>query len=290
MFKNFGSGVGLRSAHYSQFLKTPPTSVRWVEVISENFMRWENGLLPSRPVKTLEQVRSQFPVHLHGVSLSLGSADDLNFNYLKRLKELVDRIEPEIVSDHLCWTGVDGENLHDLLPLPYTQSTIDWLVGKILRVQDFLGRRILIENLSTYLEYSSSEMPEWEFLSEIAKKADCGLLLDLNNVYVSSVNHGFNPLDYLRSLPTERVGQIHLAGHRVEADGLLIDTHDAPVCDDVWTLYEWYVENHPSVSTMIERDGNIPDWEELETEILKIQKITERAHARINARVATATI
>lgn len=290
MFKNLGAGVGLRPIHYAHFMEAPPPTVKWVEVISENFMRWQDDRLPARPLRNLEKIRSQLPVHLHGVSMSIGSSDNLNFDYLKRLKELTDRIQPEIVSDHLCWTGVDGQNLHDLLPLPYTQETIDWVVEKILRIQDFLGRRILIENLSSYAEFKISEMPEWQFLKEIVTRADCGLLLDINNIYVSSVNHNFNPLDYLREIPHERVGQIHLAGHSVEDDGFLIDTHDALICDDVWTLFEWYCERHSAKSTMIERDDNIPDWRELEMEIVKMSQIQEDANARATTREHSATL
>lgn len=291
MFKNLGHGVGLRPPHFSKFLTTPPSSIQWVEVVSENYLRWENGIWPSQPIRHLERVRERIPVNLHGVSMSIGTASDLNFDYLKRLKELIDRIEPELVSDHLCWTGIDNQNLHDLLPLPYTKETIDWVVGKILQTQDFLGRRILIENLSSYAEFKASEMPEWEFLSEIARRADCGILLDINNIFVSGSNHGFNPLEYLRGIPHDRVGQIHLAGHSVESDGFLIDTHDAPVCDEVWTLFEWYAERYPSRSTMIERDANIPDWADLEMEVLKIAAINKRtAHARIASREPAATV
>lgn len=241
-------------------------------------------------MKNLERVRSLLPVHLHGVSMSIGSADDLNFEYLKRLKELIDRIQPEVVSDHLCWTGVDGENLHDLLPLPYTEETIRWVADKIMRVQDFLGRRLVIENLSSYVEFKTSQMREWEFLSEIVNRADCGLLLDINNVYVSSRNHDFNPLDYLNGIPHERVAQIHLAGHSVQDDGFLIDTHSTAVCDDVWTLYEWYTQKSGCRSTMIERDENIPQWAELEKEILKIRHIQEASHGRHLSARAPATL
>lgn len=294
MFKNHGTGVGLRPTHYSQFTESSPVVrnkiVNWVEVISENFMRWPDGFLPGSPIQNLERVRSLMPVHLHGVSMSLGSADPLNKDYLIRLKELMDRIQPELISDHLCWTGVDGENLHDLLPLPYTEATIRWVSEKILRAQDFLGRRMVIENLSSYVEFQQSGMPEWEFLSEIAKRADCGILLDINNVYVSSRNHAFNPMEYLKNIPIERVAQIHLAGHSVQDDGFLIDTHSTPVCDDVWALFRWFTKQYGMKSTMIERDENIPEWAELEKELLKIKQYQEAASARANTLGTSATL
>lgn len=274
--------MGLRPAHYHNFLTSPPKTVSWVEVISENFMRWENGILPGKPISALESVRKNLPVVLHGVSLSIGSADPLNKLYLKRLKEIVDRIEPSHISDHLCWTGVDGENLHDLLPLPYNSEAFKTVVEKTKKVQDYLGRRILLENPSSYLEFDSGEMTEWEFLAEVAKQADCGILLDINNVYVSSVNHGFDPIKYLNAIPFERVGQIHLAGHSVKNDHL-IDTHDEPVCLEVWKLFEWFVKNKGVVSTMIERDDNIPDWSELEKELITAKRILspkEEGHER----------
>jgi uncharacterized protein len=203
---------------------------------------------------------------LHGVSLSLGSADPLNEDYLARLRALVDRIEPAWVSDHLCWTGVDGVNLHDLLPLPYTEEVLNYLAARIDRVQGVLGRRILVENVSSYLTFAESQISEWEFVAELAKRADCGLLLDVNNVYVSSVNHGFDPLRYLDALPAERIGQIHLAGHSRQG-GVLIDTHDHPVCPEVWALYRAAVERFGAVSTMIERDDHIPEFAELVAEL-----------------------
>jgi uncharacterized protein (UPF0276 family) len=253
-------------------------------------MRWQSGFLPGPPLRNLEKVRRHLPVHLHGVAMSLGSADPLNWNYLQRLKELIDRIQPEIVSDHLCWTGVDGENLHDLLPLPYTEEAITRVADKIIRVQDFLKKRILIENLSSYVTFKHSEMTEWEFIGEIVSRADCGILLDINNVFVSSVNHGFAAKDYLSKLPHERIGQIHLAGHSVQDDGLLIDTHDSSVCDNVWSLYAWYTGRFGVRSTMIERDENIPEWTDLECEVSKIFEIQETANEPPDARSTSATL
>ncbi|MGZ3769008.1 MAG: MNIO family bufferin maturase [Bdellovibrio sp.] len=276
-FKDFGTGVGLRPSHYSEFLKKTPDSVSWLEVISENFMPWQNGNSETevRAFQNLEKVRTNLPVFLHGVSMNLGSCDDLDFDYLKKLKDLVQKIDPAIVSDHLCWTGVKGFNVHDLLPVPYTFEALQLMVEKIDRVQNFLGRRILIENPSSYLEFTQSEMSEWDFLKTLTEKADCGLLLDINNIYVSSVNHNFDPLEYLRTLPQERIGQIHLAGHSTMKGGYLIDTHDHPVCDEVWDLYRWSVNNFGTFSTMIERDDNIPEWQELEKEVLTIQRIRD---------------
>ncbi|MGZ3772933.1 MAG: MNIO family bufferin maturase [Pseudobdellovibrionaceae bacterium] len=274
-FKDLGTGVGLRPAHYSDFLNKTPSSVSWVEVISENFMAWQgsDGTL-GRAFQTLQKIRKNLPVALHGVSLNLGSADKLDMDYLKRLKDLADKIDPVIISDHLAWTGVNGKNIHDLLPIPYTEEALKLIVEKIEIVQNLMGRRILIENPSSYLEFNQTEIPEWEFISTLIKKADCGLLLDINNVYVSSVNHGFDPRTYLKNIPQEQIGQIHLAGHSV-MDGYLIDTHDTPICAEVWDLYRWSVSQFPSISTMVERDGNIPEWNELEEEILKIKGIRD---------------
>jgi uncharacterized protein (UPF0276 family) len=272
-FPDLGVGVGLRPEHYEIFSNAKPDSVSWVEVISENFMASEKGSF-GRSLQNLERIRKEVPIVLHGVSMSLGSVDPINLSYLKRLRELIHRIEPRWISDHLSWTGVDGENLHDLIPLPYTREALDVMTDKILRTQDFLGQRILIENPSSYVEFSFSEMTEWEFMSELAERADCGILLDVNNVYVSSVNHGFDPIRYLESVPFHRVGQIHLAGH-TNQNGFLIDTHDEPVCEEVWALYRWVVDRFGPISSMIERDAHIPAWEELEAEVQRIAHIRE---------------
>ena len=270
-FPDYGMGVGLRPAHFGRFVEGPPAAVSWVEVISENFMDWESRRA-RRPLQQLERICSSLPVALHGVSLSIGSTDPLDLNYLKRLKDLVDRMEPCWVSDHLCWTGVGDENLHDLYPVPFTRESLNWISERIRFVQDFIGRRILIENVSSYIEFEDSEMSEAEFLRELTSEADCGLLLDINNVYVSSVNHGFDARRFIEALPHERVGQLHLAGHSKKG-GFLIDTHDAPVVDEVWDLYRYTAERVGPVSTMIERDANIPEWEELELEIVKARAI-----------------
>lgn len=273
--KDFGVGVGLRPAHHFEFLNEKPKSVQWIEVVSENYMPWKNqNYIQSHD--TLTCVRQDYPIALHGVSMNLGSSDSLNLDYIKRLKILIDTIEPFIVSDHLSWTGVNGQNVHDLLPVPYTSEALNVFVDKISKAQDLLGRQILIENPSSYLEYSLSEMNEVEFILSVIKQSGCGLLLDINNVYVSSVNHGFDPLEYLKKIPKNIIGQIHLAGHSI-LDGYLIDTHDSPVCEEVWNLYEWHVSNNGPCSVMIERDGNIPEWQELEKEIKRLGEINEKS-------------
>ncbi len=265
-------GLGLRAPHYSLILDEKPP-VSWFEALSENYMGLTSGG-GGRPLQILEKIRQDYPLVLHGVSMSIGSADDLNFVYLEQLKKLIQKIQPEWVSDHVCWTGVQGENLHDLLPLPYTQEALQHLVGRIQKVQDFLGRRMTFENVSAYLSFGHSEMTEWEFLSELAQKSDCDLLLDVNNIYVSSVNQGFDPEIFLRSLPRERVKQMHLAGHS-EGDGCLIDTHDAPVTPDVWKLYEKAVALFPGTPTLIEWDDKIPSLARLQEEAAAAKKIWE---------------
>ena len=246
-----GCGIGLRTEHYEDITRDWPR-VDWFEALSENFM--DSG---GRPLAVLEDVRRRYPIALHGVSLSIGSADPLDERYLERLKALVERIEPAIVSDHLCWTGVDGQQLHDLLPLPFTEEAIRHVAGRVQRVQEALGRRSLLENVSAYVTYAHSTMPEWEFLREVAERAGCGLLLDVNNVYVNAYNHQFDPLDYLRRVPGELVGQIHLGGH-TPMDGYLFDTHGRPVTDAVWALYEEALRRWGPVSTLIEWDEDIP--------------------------------
>lgn len=280
LFPKLGYGAGLRTPHYDHILHSHP-SVDFFEAISENFMGIESGS-GGKPIAILEKVRANYPVALHGVSLSLGSTDPLNENYLKQLKTLVERIQPAIISDHLCWTGVLGNNLHDLLPLPYTQEAIEHVANRITRVQDILKRRILIENVSSYVTYSHSEMNEWDFLREIVDRADCGILLDVNNIYVSSVNHGFNALDYIRAIPKKRIGQYHLAGYSDHGTHI-IDTHDHPVSSQVWELYQHTIEYFGNTSTLLEWDDKIPAFEVLENELNKA-KAVERL---ILGRVAT---
>lgn len=264
-----GFGLGLRPEHYESILKQQP-SLDWFEIITENY------LVPGgKPIYYLDQIRAHYPMVMHGVSLSIGSTDTLDMHYLKQVKELAKRIEPAWISDHLCWTGVNGLNLHDLLPLPYTLQAIDHIVTQINRVQDYLGRQILIENVSSYLTYQQSEMTEWEFLSEISERADCFILLDVNNIYVSAFNHAFNCHDYIKGIPKHRVLQIHLAGH-ANYGNYIIDTHDAPIIQPVWDLYADSIQYFGHVSTMIERDDNIPDLSELMNELEHARKISEK--------------
>lgn len=270
-FSDFKTGVGLRVPFYEIFWQSRPKNVHWVEVISENYMLWPDKK-NTRPLAKLTHIRKNVPIALHGVSMSIGSTDPLNKAYLKSLKNLIETIEPIAVSDHLCWTGVNKHNTHDLLPVPYTTEALFHIRDRILRVQDFLKRRILIENVSSYVEFDASEMMEWDFLRELSKQTDCGILLDINNVYVSSVNHGFNALRYLEAIPADRVGQIHLAGH-LNKGTHIIDTHDSHVCDDVWALYAWWVKNNGLQSTMVEWDSKLPPWKTLHREVKKAAEI-----------------
>jgi hypothetical protein len=261
-----GFGLGLRPTHYETILTEAP-AVDWFEIISENY------LVPGgRPLHYLDRIRERYPMVMHGVSLSIGAQDPLNRDYLRQLRALAGRIEPAWISDHLCWTGAHGLNAHDLLPLPYTEEALKHVATRVGEVQDFLGRRILLENVSSYVSYPESEMSEWEFLRELAGRADCLILLDVNNIYVSSVNHEFDPLTYLNAIPPERVWQFHLAGHRNHGD-YIIDTHDEPVIDPVWELYAAAVRRFGRVSTMIERDDNIPPLAELLAELDRARRI-----------------
>jgi len=272
-----GVGLGLRTVHYDHILKHKP-KVPWFEVISENYMGTLAGS-GGRAIQILEQFRKDYPIVMHGVSLSIGSKDPLDKAYLKKLKNLAARIEPMWVSDHLCWTGVQGQNLHDLLPLPYTKETISHLVDHIQEVQNFLGRRILMENVSSYVSYEHSEMTEWECLTDVANKADCMILLDVNNIHVSAVNHKFNGIDFLNGIPKNRVGQFHLAGYS-DMGTHLIDTHDHPVSDPVWTLYEAAVERFGAVPTLIEWDDHIPAFPRLWQEAKHAERIQKKALSR----------
>jgi uncharacterized protein (UPF0276 family) len=251
-----GHGVGLRPKHYPH-LWDGSGRVDWFEVISENFMS-----AGGRPLAALERARALGPVVLHGVSLSLGSTDPLNEVYLAELRALADRIEPAWVSDHLCWGSVGGHYAHDLLPLPYTEEALAWVAERVARAQDRLGRQILIENVSSYLAFTHAAMPEWEFLAGVAARAGCGVLLDVNNVYVSARNHGFEAAAYLAGVPVGTVGQIHLAGH-TDMSSYLFDTHDGPVIDPVWALYRAAVRRFGRVSTLVEWDDHIPALEVL---------------------------
>ena len=264
-----GFGLGLRPEYCQQILDEH-VPIDWVEILSENY------LVPGgRPLFFLDKIRKQYPVVMHGVSLSLGSTDPLNLDYLKQLRELANRVEPEWISDHLCWTGVKGLNMHDLLPLPYTQEAIDHVTARIAYVQDWLKRPLLIENVSSYLTYRQSQMTEWEFIAQILNKTGCYLLLDVNNVYVSAINHGFNPHEFINNLPTTQVAQIHLAGHTQVAN-YIIDTHDAPIIEPVWQLYQDTIKLLGPISTMIERDDHMPPMAELISELAHARNIMKR--------------
>jgi len=266
-FPPLGYGLGLRKEHYKEIIETRP-EIDWFEVLTENY------LVPGgKPLHYLDQICEHYPVVMHGVSMSIGSSDPLNHDYLAQVKNLARRINPHWISDHLCWTGLDGINAHDLLPLPYTEEAIQHVAQRIRQVQDFLERRILMENVSSYVTYSQSgDMTEWEFLTAVAEEADCLLLVDINNIYVSSVNHEFDPLDYLHGIPVERVQQHHMAGHSDYTD-YIIDTHDDVIIEPVWDLYAEAVKRYGNVSTMIERDDNIPDLSVLLEELGRIRDI-----------------
>jgi len=261
-----GLGVGLRSKHFQHLLQHPP-QVGWFEIISENFMN-NHGF--ARHV--LLHIRQQVPVVMHGVSMSIGSTDPLNMEYLRLLKELETLIEPAWVSDHLCWTGVAQVNTHDLLPMPLTEESLQHVCERVLRVQDYLKRPLILENPSTYLEFQASTMPEWEFLSALAQRSGCGLLLDVNNVFVSAHNHGYDPEHYIRNLPHQQIVQMHLAGPTA-CGNLLIDTHDQPVPSRVWELYQLAHQLTGGVSTLLEWDDNIPEYDVLVAELFKAKEV-----------------
>jgi uncharacterized protein len=267
-----GFGLGLRPDYYEEILETKPP-LDWFEILTENY------LIPGgKPLYYLDKIRADYPIVMHGVSLSIGSTDPFDQDYLTQLKNLASRVQPKWISDHLCWTGVQGINAHDLLPIPYTYEAVAHIVSRIQQVQDFLGRPILIENVSSYLTYKQSELSEWDFILEIVRQAGCGILLDVNNVYVSSINHQFNPLEYIHALPAPSVCQIHLAGHSNHGD-YIIDTHDAPVTQEVWELYAATIRHLGAVSTMIERDDNLPPFAELLAEVNHAKYIAKQVLA-----------
>lgn len=271
-----GFGLGLRRTHYADFLDGD-VPVDFIEVISENYMV-DGG----RPLRILEQVREKHPVIIHGVSMSIGSAGGLDTEYLTKLKRLEQRIDPLWVSDHLCWTRTSAHNSHDLLPLPLTEEALSAVCDNIDHAQSFLGRPMLFENPSSYLTFPEDELSEWEFMSEMARRTGCYLLLDVNNIYVSAQNHGFSAEDYLAGLPLDRVRQIHLAGHT--PGEIIIDTHDREVCDDVWALYAKAMSMiEQPVATMIERDDKIPPLPELLTELGQAQKLAYGARESVAA-------
>lgn len=251
-----GFGLGLRTVHYADFL-AQPQGVDWLEVISDNYM-----VPGGKPLRMLEAIRARYPMAMHGVGLSIGAVAGPDRAYLRQLRQLVDHVQPLWVSDHLCWTGVHGRQLHDLMPLPYTDEALDVVVRNVRRVQDALGRRLVLENVSSYVSFKQSHMSEWDFIAAVCEQADCLLLLDVNNIYVSSVNHGFDAMAYIDRMPAHRVQQVHLAGHSHNGNHI-IDTHDQPVSDPVWALYDHACRCFGQVATMIERDDHIPPLPEL---------------------------
>lgn len=268
-----GFGLGLRPQHFPDIVGGDAgacAGVDWFEIISENFIATGGP-----PLRNMMAVRERFPMVMHGVSMSIGSVDPLDREYLAGLKALADLVEPELISDHLCWTGAHGVNMHDLLPLPMTEETVEHVAGRVCEVQDFLGRRFMLENASTYVRFADDEMTEWEFLSEICRRADCDILLDVNNIFVSAFNHGFEAADYLAGVPAERVKQIHLAGHENNGDHI-VDTHNEPVPAAVLDLYADAVRTLGPVPTMIERDDNIPPFAELVEELRGVRRIAEK--------------
>jgi uncharacterized protein (UPF0276 family) len=269
---SLGFGLGLRPEHYETILNESPP-VDWFEILTENY------LVPGgKPLHYLNRIRERYPLAMHGVSLSIGSSAPLDLEYLRQLKALAQRVEPAWISDHLCWTGIAGANLHDLMPLPHTEEALRHVIERVQRVQDVLGRRLVLENVSSYVSFRNSTLSEWEFLAAVAEGADCLILLDVNNVYVSSVNHGFDAQAYLAGVPRDRVQQFHLAGHQTR-DAYLIDTHDHPVPDPVWELYLAAVRRFGEVTTMIERDANIPPLGELLQELNQARVLAARGPA-----------
>ncbi|HIO97485.1 MAG TPA: DUF692 domain-containing protein [Leucothrix sp.] len=272
---SLGFGLGLRKEHYNTILETSP-DVDWFEVLTENY------LVPGgKPLYFLDQISERYPVVMHGVSMSLGSHDPLDMDYLKQVKELAERTQAKWISDHMCFTGVDGVNAHDLLPLPMTDEAIRHVSNKIEQAQDFLGRQILVENASTYITYKQSNITEWDFTKAVAEESDSLILLDVNNIYVSAYNHGFDPLEYLDGIPADRVQQHHIAGHS-QYDGYIIDTHDHDVVQGVWDLYAEAIKRYGEVSVMIERDDNIPELPDLLAELKIARDVFTKNFVRDN--------
>ena len=285
---HLGLGVGLRSVHFQHILRHQP-AVDWFEVISENFIDSQG-----RPRFVLEQIAERYPVVMHGVSLSIGSTDPLNFDYLAKVKQLARHVNARWVSDHLCWTGVLGHNTHDLLPLPFNEESLRHVVDRIRTVQEFLERPLVLENPSSYVTFAASTMPEWEFLARVAEEADCGILLDVNNVFVSSINHEFDPAEYLRAMPRERIVQCHLAGH-ADCGTHRIDTHDREVLDPVWELYRQAHQLTGGVSTLLEWDASIPPFETVHAEVLKAkqymgEQLPRTTQAKVTTNAATTAV
>ncbi|MEQ1802842.1 MAG: DUF692 domain-containing protein [Gammaproteobacteria bacterium] len=269
-----GFGLGLRREHYREFLDARPAGVDWLEILTENYL-----VAGGKPLHFLDAIRRDYPLAMHGVSLSIGGSDPLNLDYLRQVRALADRISPTWVSDHLCWTGVGGRNLHDLLPLPFTWEAVRHVAERIRQAQDVLGRQLLLENVSSYVAFPHSTLTEWDFLREVAESADCLILLDVNNAFVSARNHAFDPVTFIDAMPAARVRQIHLAGHFDRGD-VIIDTHDRPVCGDVLELYAYTAGRLGPVPTMIERDDEMPALAELAAELAVVRSIGEQVWER----------
>ena len=268
--ESLGFGLGLRAPHVDHIRAHAP-EIGFFEVISENYLDTRGGRR-----RALDEIAERYPIVLHGVSMSIGSTDPLDMRYLARLRRLADSVRAQWVSDHVCWTGVQGVNTHELLPMPLTEGALRHVVRRVRTAQDVLGRQLVLENPSSYVEFAGSTMPEWEFLARLAEDADCGLLLDVNNVYVSSVNHEFDPEEYLRALPHHRVVQMHLAGH-TDHGTHVIDTHDAPVADPVWELYRLAVRLTGGAPTLLEWDDRLPEFGVLEAELAKARWVAAQA-------------
>jgi uncharacterized protein (UPF0276 family) len=271
--EKIGFGLGLRPEHYEEILAAPG-KVEWFEALSENYM-----VPGGQPLHWLDTFRRDYPMALHGVSLSIGSIDTIDTHLHADLEKLIARVEPMWVSDHLCFTGLRSINMHDLLPLPYTEEALNHVADRVMQVQDRLRRRLVLENVSSYVTYAASELTEWEFIAELCRRADCEVLLDVNNVFVSAFNHEFDAMDFLRGIPRERVRQFHLAGHTNNGTHI-VDTHDQPIVDGVWNLYAEAVRLFPGTPTMIERDANFPPYAELLEELDTARGIAERVTAR----------
>jgi uncharacterized protein (UPF0276 family) len=267
-FTNYGVGIGLRVPHYRHILEKRPV-VDWFEIISENYL-----IDGGRPLSILDSILDQYRVVQHGVSMYFGSADPLSREHLRRLKSLVRRTKTPWLSDHLCWGSVDGTYTHDLLPMPYTFEAARITAEKVRQAQDFLEIPIAVENVSSYAEFHVSQMTEWEFLNEVVEQADCGILLDVNNIYVSSQNHNFDPRTYVDAIPAERVAQIHIAGHS-KFEKYILDTHDHPVLDPVWSLYARAIERCGPTATLLEWDDSIPSFDEVHAEALKANRFLQ---------------
>ena len=276
-FTNLGIGIGLRIPHYDHILNKKPTC-DWFEIISENYM-----IDAGRPLEILDQIIAQYKIVQHGVALYLGNTDPINRDHLTRLKKLTQRTKTPYLTDHLCWGSVDGTYSHDLLPLPYTQEAAKLTAQRIREIRDFLELPMCVENVSSYAEYHVSEMTEWQFLTEVVEQADCGILLDVNNIYVSAKNHNFDPYEYLANVPHERVGQFHVAGHS-KFEKYLLDTHDHPVLDPVWKMLDFALQKCGPTSVLLEWDAHIPSFEEVHREAMKANKFLKRfaeaAHAQ----------